>query len=85
MDYCSEAHLTRAWRRGRLSHKVMCPFLRRWRRAANAENSIETESFENICNDFFETVCVRKYEVEALDNGTENRTEEVVAGNYVEE
>jgi tetratricopeptide (TPR) repeat protein len=84
VDYCSEAHLTRAWRRGRLSHKVMCPFLRRWRRVANAENSIETESFENICKDFFETVCVRKYEVEALDNGTENRTEEVVAGNYVE-
>jgi tetratricopeptide (TPR) repeat protein len=64
VDYCSEAHQTLAWRRGRLSHKVMCPFLKRYRLVAKAENQhIDTESFEDICKDFFETVCVLKYEV----------------------
>jgi len=64
VDYCSDAHQTLAWRRGRLSHKVMCPFLKRYRLVAKAENPIDTvESFEDICKDFFETVCVFKYEV----------------------
>jgi len=64
VDYCSEAHQILAWRRGRLSHKVMCPFLKRYRLVAKAENRIDTvESFEVICKDFFETVCVLKYEV----------------------
>ena len=64
VDYCSEAHQTLAWRRGRLSHKVMCPFLKRYRLVAKAENQhIDTESYEDICKDFFETVCVLKYEV----------------------
>jgi len=58
VDYCSEAHQTLAWRRGRLSHKVMCPFLKRYRLVVKAENRIDTESFEDICKDFFETVCV---------------------------
>jgi tetratricopeptide (TPR) repeat protein len=64
VDYCSAAHQTLAWRRGRLSHKVMCPFLKRYRLVAKAENQhIDTESYEDICKDFFETVCVLKYEV----------------------
>jgi tetratricopeptide (TPR) repeat protein len=63
VDYCSLAHQTLAWRRGRLSHKVMCPFLKRYRLVAKAENRIDTESVEDICKDFFETVCVFKYEV----------------------
>jgi tetratricopeptide (TPR) repeat protein len=64
VDYCSEAHQTLAWRRGRLSHKVMCPFLKRYRLVAKAENQhIDTESYEDICTDFFETVCVLKYKV----------------------
>jgi tetratricopeptide (TPR) repeat protein len=64
VDYCSEAHQTLAWRRGRLSHKVMCPFLKRYRLVAKAENQhIDTESYEDICTDFFETVCVLNYEV----------------------
>jgi tetratricopeptide (TPR) repeat protein len=64
VDYCSEAHQTLAWRRGRLSHKVMCPFLKRYRLVAKAENQhIDTESYDDICKDFFETVCVLKYEV----------------------
>jgi hypothetical protein len=63
VDYCSEAHQTLAWRRGRLSHKVMCPFLKRYRLVAKAEKYIDTDSFEDICKDFFETVCVFKYEV----------------------
>ena len=64
VDYCSHAHQTLAWRRGRLSHKVMCPFLKRYRLVTKAENQhIDTESYEDICKDFFETVCVLKYEV----------------------
>jgi tetratricopeptide (TPR) repeat protein len=63
VDYCSEAHQTLAWRRGRLSHKVMCPFLKRYRLVAKAENRIDTEPVEDICKDFFETVCVLKYGV----------------------
>ena len=65
VDYCSEAHQTLAWRRGRLSHKVMCPFLKRYRLVAKAKNRIDKgEPVEDICKDFFETVCVLKYEVE---------------------
>jgi tetratricopeptide (TPR) repeat protein len=65
VDYCSHAHQTLAWRRGRLSHKVMCPFLKRYRLVAKAKNRIDTETlFEDICKDFFETVCVFKYEVQ---------------------
>ena len=60
VDYCSEAHQALAWRRGRLSHKVMCPFLKRYRLVVKAENRIDTESVEDICKDFFETVCVLK-------------------------
>jgi hypothetical protein len=47
VDYCSEAHQTLAWwRRGRLSHKVMCPFLKRYRLVVKAENRIDTEPVE---------------------------------------
>jgi len=63
VDYCSEAHQTLAWRRGRLSHKVMCPFLKRYRLVAKAKNRIDTEPVEDIWKDFFETVCVLKYKV----------------------
>ena len=61
VDYCSEAHQTLEWRRGRLSHKVMCPFLKRYRLVVKAENRIDAEPVEDICKDFFETVCVFKY------------------------
>ena len=67
VDYCSKTHQKLAWNRGRLRHKVMCPFLKRWRGTvlAKAENRLErTESFEDICQDLFETVCVLKYESE---------------------
>ena len=30
--YCSEAHSIQAWKKGRLCHKVMCPWLKRWRK-----------------------------------------------------
>ena len=58
-----QEHQTLAWRKGRLSHKVMCPFSKRYRLVAKAKNSIDTESYEDICKDIFETVCVLKYEV----------------------
>jgi len=63
VDYCSKAHQRLAWRRGRLSHKVMCPFFKRYRMVAKAANPIDTEPFEDFCKEFFETVCVLKYEV----------------------
>ena len=64
VDYCSEAHQTLAWRRGRLSHKVMCPFLKRYRLVVKAKNRIDKgEPVEDICKDFFETVCVWKDKV----------------------
>ena len=63
VNYCCEAHQALAWRRGRLSHKVMCPFLKRYRLVTKAKNRIDIESFEDICKDFFKTVCVLKYEV----------------------
>ena len=63
VDYCSLAHQTLEWRRGRLSHKVICPFLKRYRLVVKAENRIDAEPVEDICKDFFETVSVFKYEV----------------------
>jgi len=42
VDYCSEAHQTIDWKRERLSHKVMCPFLKRYQLVAKAENRIDT-------------------------------------------
>ena len=63
VDYCSKAHQTLAWRGGRLSNKVMFPFLKRYRLVVKAENGIDAELVEDICKDFFETVCVLKDEV----------------------
>jgi len=64
-DYCCPSHQRLEWRRGRLSHKVMCPFLKRWRKLyiATIKNRPEPESFEYIAKEFFETVCVLKYKV----------------------
>jgi hypothetical protein len=66
VDYCNKAHQTLAWRRGIISHKVMRPFLKRYRLVAKAENRIDIEPYEDICKDFFETVCVLKYEYKSL-------------------
>ena len=52
VDYYSEAHRTLAWRRGRLSHKVMVPFLKRYRLVVKAENRIDTEPYEDVCKGF---------------------------------
>jgi len=52
--YCSQAHQRRAWKKGRLCHKVMCPLLKRWRRLQNGEYT--TDSCNAIFNDFFESI-----------------------------
>jgi len=54
--YCSQAHQRRAWKKGRLCHKVMCPLLKRWRRLQKGEYT--TDSCNTIFNDFFESIVV---------------------------
>jgi len=61
--YCSEAHNMQAWMKGRLCHKVMCPFLTRWRKAGKDN----VESSNAILNDFFDSLDV------AYTNGRESR------------
>jgi len=56
--YCSQAHQRRAWKKGRLCHKVMCPLLQRWRRLQKREYT--TDSCNAIFNDFFESILVIK-------------------------
>jgi len=60
--YCSEAHNLQAWKEGRLCHKVMCPFLKRWRRTTEAiKQGKETAySLDELLNDFFERVLAFK-------------------------
>ena len=50
--YCIQTHQIYAWKRGRLSHKVMCPLLTRWRKAKVKEGKDNVESCNAICNDF---------------------------------
>ena len=49
--YCSQDHQRRAWKKGRLCHKVMCPLLKRWRRLQ--KGNYTTDSRNAIFNDFF--------------------------------
>ena len=56
--YCSEAHQLQSWQKGRLCHRVMCPFLTRWRKAKANEGKDNVESSNAIVNDFFESLDV---------------------------
>ena len=42
--------------KGQLCHKVMCPFLTRWRNANAKEGEDNSESSDAILNDFFESL-----------------------------
>jgi len=57
--YCSFAHSIQAWNKGRLCHKVMCPWLKRWRKITEGEDAT-TELRDKLCNDFFERVLASK-------------------------
>jgi len=56
VEYCCKAHQKLDWRTELVSHKVLCPFLKRWRIAAKSKRR---KGVERICEDFFETVCIR--------------------------
>ena len=51
--YCSRGHSIQAWAKGRLCHKVMCPFLKRWRKIKQGEDTT-TELCDKLVNDFFD-------------------------------
>jgi len=53
--YCSRAHCIQAWKTGRLSHRVMCSFLKRWRKMTEGKETT-TELRDELFNDFFERV-----------------------------
>jgi len=57
--YCSRAHSIKAWKKGRLCHKVMCPFLQRWRKIKPGKETTN-ELRDKLCNDFFERVLASK-------------------------
>jgi len=57
--YCSYAHSIQAWKKGRLCHKVMCPFLTRWRKIERGQDTT-ADLCDELCNDFFERVLASK-------------------------
>jgi len=57
--YCSYAHSIHAWKKGRLCHRVMCPYLRRWHKIKPGKETT-TELRDALCNDFFECVLASK-------------------------
>jgi len=47
--YCSYAHSIKAWKTGRLCHKVMCPLLKRWRKITEGKDTTaEVDFFERV-------------------------------------
>ena len=57
--YCSQAHSVHAWKKGRLCHKVMCPWLKRCRKITEGKYST-TDVCDELFNDFFERVLASK-------------------------
>ena len=53
--YCSQDHSVQAWKKGRLCHRVMCPFLKRWRKITEGKGAA-AELCDELFNDFFERV-----------------------------
>jgi len=52
--YCSEAHSIEAWKKGRLCHKEMCPFLKRWRKMNLGKET--TVLHDKLFNDIFKRI-----------------------------
>jgi len=57
--YCSQAHSVQAWKKGRLCHKVMCPFLHRWRKITEGKGAT-AELCDKLFHIFFERVLASK-------------------------
>jgi len=57
--YCSYGHSIQAWKKGRLCHKVVCPYLQRWRKIKPGKETT-TALCDELCNDFFERVVASK-------------------------
>ena len=57
--YCSQAHSVQAWKKGRLCHKVMCPWMKRWRKLTEGQDAT-TKLCDKLCNKFFERVLASK-------------------------
>jgi tetratricopeptide (TPR) repeat protein len=70
--YCSQDHQRRAWKKGRLCHKVMCPLLKRWRRLQKGRYT--TDSRNAIFNDFF--VVMLRSDVVNADEQHDSENEE---------
>ena len=45
--FCSPAHQKKAWKKGRLSHKYMCPVLNRWR-VLNKKGRVRSDADEAV-------------------------------------
>jgi len=58
--YCSQAHSIQAWKKGRLCHKVMCPWLKHWRKITEGTKDTTSELCDELFNDFFERVLASK-------------------------
>ena len=63
--YCSKDHFKLDWNRGRIGHKNLCGFLKRWRLVTKmgmkrkAKYAVE-DSYEQIFSEFFDTIFVPK-------------------------
>ena len=63
--YCSKDNFKLDWKRGRLGHKRLCGFLKRWRLVTKmgmrrkAKYAVE-DSYEEICSEFFDSIFVPK-------------------------
>ena len=57
--YCSRDHSIKAWKKGRLCHKVMCPLSKRWLKIKPGKGTT-TELCDELFNDFFERVLASK-------------------------
>jgi len=49
--YCSKVHQKQDWKNGRLSHKVMCPLLKRW---CHTKKKMSEDECDELFSDFFD-------------------------------
>jgi len=52
--YCNSVHQKKKWRGRFIDHKMLCPYLKRWRRVKTGKST--RDSLESITNDFFDTI-----------------------------
>ena len=52
--YCNRVHQKKNWRGRFFDHKMLCPYLKRWRRVTKGKSTRDYR--ESIMNDFFDTI-----------------------------